>query len=69
MNVHCLFCIAQSVKLTLPEWIKAITASSIMNNPQVFTDFMETCFAIEHKADMQVNPSYVVHVKTTICML
>ena len=57
------------MKLTLEEWIKSITASSIMNNPQVFTEFMEVCSDVERGADMQVSPSYVLHVKTTNCML
>ena len=68
-NVHCLCFTAQSVNRTLAEWIKGITASSIMNNPQVFTEFMEVCSDVERGADVQVIPSYVLHVKTTNCML
>ena len=48
------FCIAQGVKLTLAEWIKSITASSIMNDPQVFTEFMEVYSELERGANVQV---------------
>ena len=48
------FCIAQGVKLTLAEWIKSITASSIMDDPQVFTEFMEVYSELERGANVQV---------------
>ena len=52
--------IARSVKHTLAEWIKSKTASPIMDNTQVFTEFMKMCFQAEC-GTIQVSFSYLLH--------
>ena len=50
-----LFCIQlQLGESIMGKWIKRITASSIMDDPNSFTEFMGKCYDVEHGANIQV---------------